>query len=335
MRTGMSDIAPLLDAIDEPAILIEGHQLVAANRAARTVFARRLAHNDIRMVIRHPAVLAAVDAGDEATLEVEGIGGVDRPWQVRMTPLGQGRLLIRLIDRAAARAAEKMRVDFVANASHELRTPLATILGYAETLADDDAPPEEMRRKFAGTIRSEAKRMLQIVEDLMALSRIEADRFVAPKANIDLAELVRDAAAHLQPLAERRKASISLQLDSNIPALRGDPPQLTQLVENLIANALRYGCNEDNGTVTVALSLVRDRIRLEVRDRGDGIAPEHLPRLTERFYRIDPARSRGSGGTGLGLAIVKHIAERHRGLLNIASAPGKGTRVTVDFPLPA
>ncbi|WP_260482609.1 sensor histidine kinase [Sphingomicrobium flavum] len=329
----MSDIAPLLDAIDEPAILIEGHQLVAANRAARTVFARRLAHNDIRMVIRHPAVLAAVDGGSEATLDVEGIGGVDRPWQVRMTPLGEGRMLIRLIDRAAARAAEKMRVDFVANASHELRTPLATILGYAETLADEDAPPEEMRRKFAGTVRSEAKRMLQIVEDLMALSRIEADRFVEPKADVDIGQLVREAITAIGPYAEQRCAELNFDIEGDLPFIRGDKAQIRQLIDNLIGNAIRYGCNRTSCTVDIRLGKTRDRIRLEVRDHGDGIAAEHLPRLTERFYRVDPGRSRNSGGTGLGLAIVKHIAERHRARLDIASALGKGTRVIVDFPL--
>lgn len=331
----MAGMQNILEAIDEPALIVGDDRVLATNESARQLLGQRIIGADIRLAVRHPQVLEMIAANQRATINAEGIGRTERPWTVIGVPIGDDQMLIRLVDRAAARAAERMRVDFVANASHELRTPLATILGYAETLADEDAPPEEMRRRFAGTIRSEARRMLQIVEDLMALSRIEAGRFVAPTETVDLVELVRDAVTHNEVLAERKNAAINFDIDGDIPVVRGDAAQLGQLVENLIGNALRYGCTPSACTVHVQLSLVRDRARLEVRDQGDGIAPEHLPRLTERFYRVDPARSRDSGGTGLGLAIVKHIAERHRASLDIASAPGKGTRVTVDFPLPA
>ena len=329
----MADIEALLDAIEEPALLVSGHRLVGANRSARQIFARRLVHNDIRLAIRHPAVLAAIETGDEATLEVEGIAGVDRPWRVTLTPLDGSTLLIRMIDRATARAAERMRVDFVANASHELRTPLTTIRGYAETLADDGAMDDAMRSKFAKIIESESIRMLRIVEDLLDLSRIEADRFVRPRDQVDLATILRETVDHNQALADRCACSLSVEVADNVGSIPGDAGQMKQVIDNLIANAVRYGCTPEKPEVEISLSKAGRFARIRVRDRGEGIAPDHLPRLTERFYRADAARSRETGGTGLGLAIVKHIVERHRGILDIASSPGSGTTVTVDLPL--
>ncbi|WP_265564549.1 sensor histidine kinase [Sphingomicrobium arenosum] len=327
-------VAALIDALADPVILVEGQRLMAINRAARDQFGFRLANSDIRLAIRHPRVLAAITAAERASLEVEGLGRADQPWLVEVTPIDDDVVMVRMIDRAAQRAAEKMRVDFVANASHELRTPLAGILGYAETLAEDGAMDEPTRRNFARTIESEAKRMLRIVTDLMALSRIEADRFVLPRTQIDFAALIRKAVEDNEALAERRACVIATDIEPDIPAVRGDEAQLLQLADNLIGNAIRYGCGEDCEKITVTVRRSgRDRLRLAVADKGPGIAPEHLPRLTERFYRVDAARSRNSGGTGLGLAIVKHIAERHRGTLNIASALGTGTTITVDLPI--
>ncbi|WP_407696411.1 sensor histidine kinase [Sphingomicrobium astaxanthinifaciens] len=168
----------------------------------------------------------------------------------------------------------------------------------------------------------------------MALSRIEADRYLAPRMEIDLGALVRKCVEENRPLAERRGCAIATEIEEGVPAILGDETQLLQLADNLLGNAIRYGCTEGCDTVSVAVRRSgRDRVRLAVSDKGPGIAPEHLPRLTERFYRVDAARSRNSGGTGLGLAIVKHIAERHRGTLNIASALGTGTTITVDLPI--
>jgi two-component system phosphate regulon sensor histidine kinase PhoR len=226
-----------------------------------------------------------------------------------------------------------MRTDFVANASHELRTPLATIIGYAETLAEDGPVDEAMRGRFGATIEAEARRMLRIVEDLMSLSRIEADRFRLPTEEVDLGEVVRIAVEQAAIVAERQACRIALEIEPGVPRLKGDFAQLLQLADNLIGNALRYGCNQKSCTIEVGLKSVGDQASISVKDRGDGIAPEHLPRLTERFYRADSARSRESGGTGLGLAIVKHIVERHRGELRIDSTPSEGTEVTVILPL--
>jgi len=247
-------------------------------------------------------------------------------------PLQRGMSLVRLVDQSAGRAAERMRVDFVANASHELRTPLATIAGYAETLADEGEVGEETRRRFGATILGEAKRMLRIVEDLMSLSRIEAERFMAPRGAVDLREIARLAADHAGPLADAPACTIELRIEETLPPVTGDFAQLLQTADNLVANAIRYGCPREGMIVAIEAIREGDRALFAVRDQGDGIAPEHLPRLTERFYRVDDARSRDSGGTGLGLAIVKHIVERHCGTLDIRSAPGRGTLVEIRLP---
>jgi len=264
---------------------------------------------------------------------VVGLGSSDHRWQLSARPLAGGATLVRLADRSAVQTAERMRTDFVANASHELRTPLATIIGFAETLAEDGAIDDALRSRFSETICGEARRMLRIVEDLMSLSRIEADRFNPPAGTVDLAEVAKLAIEHAAPLLEQRRCTVEQRIDDAIPAVRGDFGQLLQLADNLIGNALRYGCTEQHCAVDVVVRRDRGRAMLIVRDRGEGIAAEHIPRLTERFYRVDAARSRDSGGTGLGLAIVKHIVERHRGTLDIRSSPGRGTEVTVALPL--
>ncbi|QDP19220.1 ATP-binding protein [Sphingomonas xanthus] len=320
-----------INALDEPALIIRNGRTLAASNAAKALLGGGIEGSDVRIAIRHPEALSIILAGRHRQLELVGIGGAARPWQLSVKPFGNGLVLVRLSDRSAARAAERMRTDFVANASHELRTPLATIIGYAETLADEAPADDAMRRKFGATIETEARRMLRIVEDLMSLSRIEADRYRLPDERVHLGKIARIAADNAESLAERRGSRVEVEILDDIPEVSGDFSQLLQMVDNLIANALRYGCPKPGAPVTVRVGSTDGRIKLQVIDRGDGVDPRHLPRLTERFYRVDPARSRESGGTGLGLAIVKHIVERHRGSLDIISAPGKGTTVTVTL----
>jgi two-component system phosphate regulon sensor histidine kinase PhoR len=229
-------------------------------------------------------------------------------------------------------AAERMRVDFVANASHELRTPLSTISGYAETLAEESDLPAETRANFGQTIRDEARRMLRIIEDLMSLSRIEADRFVAPSEDVPIQEVLQAAIAATGVGGGSSACRIEATLSDDLPPVRGDRAQLTQLFDNLISNAVRYGCDKPDSIVDIAAARSGQWVTVTVTDHGPGIAREHLPRVTERFYRVDDARSRESGGTGLGLAIVKHIVERHKGSLSIRSTIGVGTAVTVRLP---
>jgi two-component system phosphate regulon sensor histidine kinase PhoR len=190
-----------------------------------------------------------------------------------------------------------------------------------------------MRSRFGATIEAEARRMLRIVEDLMSLSRIEADRYRIPSEDVDMAEVARIAIEHSAMQAERRGCRVESQIEEPIPILKGDFGQLLQLADNLIGNAIRYGCNDRCTAIAVKVASEGNRVMFSVKDGGDGIAPEHLPRLTERFYRVDSARSRESGGTGLGLAIVKHIVERHRGEMRIDSSLGQGTEVSVSLPI--
>ncbi len=325
----------LLNALTEPALVVRAGRVEASNAAAKALLGRSIDGRDLRLAIRHPLALEAIAQGEDRDLELVGMGTVERAWHLAIRKLGGKSLLVRMTDRSGTVTAERMRTDFVANASHELRTPLAAIIGYSETLADDGPLDEAMRARFGSIIHDEARRMLRIVEDLMSLSRIEAGRFEAPSERIDLGDIVRRSSEHAQRQAERQGCRIVLDVAPDLPAIRGDQAQLTQLIDNLIGNAIRYGCpghGNDRDLVEVMVRLEGARIALTVTDRGDGIPAEHLPRLTERFYRVDPARSRGDGGTGLGLAIVKHIVERHRGSLDIRSTPGTGTTVSVEFP---
>ena len=322
----------LLEALDEPALIVERQVVRLANAPAKAVLGQSIEGGDVRVAIRHPQALDFVLAGEAGEIDFTGVGAVGRPWRLSVRPVGERAMLVRLIDRSAAHAAEKMRVDFVANASHELRTPLTAVLGYAESLQDTDLDPE-LIAKFAATIRSEAGRMLGIIEDLMSLSRIEADRFVAPSDQVSVAAVVRTAVENARPSAKQCGCEIHVELQDDLPPVCGDFPQLVQLVDNLLNNSIRYGCGLDGCKIRVAATLDDGSIRLEVSDTGPGIPRQHLPFLTRRFYRVDAARSRESGGTGLGLAIVKHIVERHRGTLSIDSTPGSGTQVTVLLPI--
>lgn len=320
----------ILDAIDEPALIVRRGIVEAANHAALALLGQQMIGRDLRFAIRHPLALDTILAGEAADVELVGVGSADRPWHMSVRPL-PGGAMARLSDRSALRAAERMRTDFVANASHELRTPLATIIGYAETLADDGPVDEQMRSRFGATIQSEARRMLRIVEDLMSLSRIEADRYRAPDEQVNLGEVAKIAVEHAATLAERRGCRVEASIETGQLSVMGDFGQLLQLADNLLGNAIRYGCADKSNVAKISVQADAKRVTLTVSDEGEGIATEHLPRVTERFYRVDSARSRESGGTGLGLAIVKHIVERHRGTLEIQSEPGRGTQVIVSL----
>jgi two-component system phosphate regulon sensor histidine kinase PhoR len=329
------DGANLLGAFDEPLLLVRDRRVLVANQAARDLLGAHILGSDVRLAIRHPAAaehLAGEEEGAALPVRIElvGLGDVGRPWEMVVAPLPDGSRLVRLADQSQARAAEQMRVDFVANASHELRTPLATLIGFLETLQEgEEAVDAETRARFIGIMSGEALRMRDLLDDLMSLSRIEADRFAVPRDTVDLLPLIEEAKVVLKPLAKGRKIVVENHAGESL--VNGDRGQLAQLLNNLIVNALKYG--RPGTPVTVRLdSADPDLVRIAVIDQGEGIAPDHIPRLTERFYRVDPGRSRQVGGTGLGLAIVKHIVLRHRGRLGIASTPGEGTQVEVILP---
>ena len=325
----------LVDALDEPALVVEGTIVSVANAPARALLGERIEGRDIRLAIRHPQALEQIFDHRAGEIDATGIVEPGRSWRVIIRELTGGAVMVRLIDRSDAVSAEKMRVDFVANASHELRTPLSTILGYAETLADEHDLPADLRSNFGGTIRDEARRMLRIIEDLMSLSRIEADRFVAPSETVDIAEVVNTAIVNAARLRGAGQCEIEANIPDGLPPVRADHAQLVQVLDNLISNAVRYGCDRPGQRVEIAVARTGRWLTVSVTDHGPGIPREHLARVTERFYRGDAARSRESGGTGLGLAIVKHIVERHRGSLDIKSTTGVGTTVTVRLPIAA
>jgi len=331
----MAEIGPseraLIDALDEPALIVDGSIVRLANRPALEVLGGGIEGRDLRLAIRHPQALDRILARANADIDVTGLVDPGRSWRILIRDLGNGTILVRMIDRSDAVSAEKMRVDFVANASHELRTPLSTVLGYAETLAEEDDLTADDRSNFGRIIRDEAKRMLRIIEDLMSLSRIEADRFLAPSERVEVKDVIQTALANAGGL-RNGQCEFALDLAPDLPSIRGDRTQLVQVLDNLISNALRYGCDRPGSKIDLSARRAGNWVQLTVADHGPGIAREHLPRVTERFYRADAARSRETGGTGLGLAIVKHIVERHRGALEIKSSIGVGTSVTVRVP---
>ncbi|PZQ23146.1 MAG: two-component sensor histidine kinase [Sphingopyxis macrogoltabida] len=330
------DFAHWADQEREPVIGVAGNIVTIANDAAVRLLGRHIVGADIRTAIRHPAATEWLSAQSDAAAP-DPVSLADFPrsgqrWTMRIAALPDGDRIIFLSDRSAIDAADRMRSDFVANASHELRTPLAAVLGYVETLQDMNGDADQpTRHRFLSIIEREARRMQQLVIDLLSISRVEADRFRRPTGRVDLAAIVRATIAQLQDSEDARPKDIVAQLGDEAQPMLGDEAQLSQLVHNIVSNAMKYG--RPGTPVTVELAREGSRVRLSVSDEGDGIAPDHLPRLTERFYRVDEARSRSVGGTGLGLAIVKHITERHQGQLAIDSKVGKGTRVSVTLPL--
>jgi len=322
----------LFAAFEEPLLLVRDRRVAIANEAARALLGSHIEGSDVRLAIRHPAAAPHLTGESEdgpVRIELMGLGELGRPWELIISPLPDGSRLVRLADQSQQRAAEQIRVDFVANASHELRTPLATLLGFLETLQDDEAVDAETRQRFISIMFREATRMRGLLDDLMSLSRIEAERFAIPKDKVELLSIIEEVLAAVRPLAQER--AIAVENEARDTIVSGDDVQLSQLLNNLIVNALKYG--RPGTPVRIRLEdAAQDLLRISVIDQGEGIAEAHIPRLTERFYRVDAGRSRAVGGTGLGLAIVKHIVLRHRGRLDIQSELGTGTTFSVLLP---
>lgn len=323
-------------AIADPILIVRDGRIEHANRAARHLLGSDLVGRDARAALDHPGAADRIAARDPGSpLELVGLANRRQRWLMRLSDY-EGARYVHLTDATAAHAAEQMRVDFIANASHELRTPLATILGFVETLRDPEAGGDPtLRERFLGRVFNEATRMRQLVSDLISLSRIEAEKVAAPTARVNLGIVARTVAQEARSLhgegQSRPQADIRVDIASYFPMVPGDEALLKQLLHNLIGNALRYG--RPGTPVTIRLwQESPDTVGVSVADEGDGIAPQHIPRLTERFYRADASRSRTLAGTGLGLAIVKHIVEHHRGRLAIASELGVGTTVSIYLP---
>ncbi len=340
--TGETD--GVIAALPLPAVLVDGAgRIEAANAAADRLFGLELAGRHHVAALRQPDLLDALartlttgEGGQVRYLARDGAR--DLVFRVSVTPLRSGLMrgaLMVFEDSTPVEAAGQMRRDFVANVSHELKTPLTAVLGFIETLRSSARDDPVARERFLGIMEREAQRMNRLVSDLLSLSRVEDEERMRPRARVDLGAVVRRTLATLKALFESSGVSVvteGLDLPVEVP---GDADQLQQVVANLVENAVKYG--RPRGTVRIRLSPPEPGpggplARLVVEDEGEGIDPIHLPRLTERFYRVDAHRSRSGGGTGLGLAIVKHIVNRHRGRLSIESTPGRGSRFSVLLP---
>jgi two-component system phosphate regulon sensor histidine kinase PhoR len=339
--------------LPDPVIVLERGGLVRAfNRHAIEVAPALATARPLSFALRHPGVLDAVRRAAEegGTVRTEMFQRVpaERWWEAVIAPVrlpagpdprsGERLLMVAFHDLTPLRRSEQMRVDFIANASHELRTPLASLSGFIDTLQGPARADTAAREKFLGIMRAQASRMARLIDDLLSLSRIELKAHVRPETPVDLVLLLRQVADGLQPIAGERGVAIAFGPPPGPVTVAGDRDELVRAFENLVENALKYGAIGGR----VDLAMVRepgpqgDEVAVSVKDYGPGIAPEHLPRLTERFYRADVAESRAQGGTGLGLALVKHILQRHRGRLGIDSTLGAGATFTVRLPaLPA
>jgi len=338
--------ADLIGAMPEPAVMVGNDlRLLAANASARNLLPAAKMGEPLVLALRAPDVLdglrRVLAQGVAETVSWSERVPVERLFDVHIAPLiarggAVGAALITLGDLTEARKVERMRVDFIANASHELRTPLASLLGFIETLQGPAREDEKARQKFLAIMREQARRMARLIDDLLSLSRIEQNQHVRPETPVDLALIARHVADTLAPLA--REMAIDLNVAADRPVIvTGDRDELVRVAENLVENAIKYGApppgGERRGKIEIRVERLDHEGSLSVRDDGPGIAPEHLPRLTERFYRIDAGQSRSKGGTGLGLAIVKHVIARHRGRLAIVSEIGRGSAFTAIIPL--
>ncbi|GAB5347697.1 ATP-binding protein [Alteriqipengyuania sp. 357] len=322
-------LTEMIEHAHSPLLLTDRKRVVIANASARRLLGPHVIGQDVRVAIRHPRAIALMDGERHGEAIVTGLVRRKDVWRVSRYEIDDRTAVIELISKTAESDVSRAHTDFVANASHELRTPLSSIIGYVETLSEHPEDIDEhTARKFLDTIHREARRLQNLVSDLMSLSRVEAEKHDRPDTAVDLNSLVERAAR--EGAGIERAGRITFEADGDYLVL-GDSQQLEQLVRNLVDNALKYGGPDAPVSVRLSESALGEA-RLEVEDRGEGIEPEHIPHLTRRFYRTDPGRSRLSGGTGLGLAIVKHIIERHHGRLDIDSEVGRGTIVTVRLP---
>lgn len=340
----------IVDGLPDPLVCLDRQRrIVRTNLAAALLLGSPGgSERDVSTVLRQPQLLAAIDAlletgpdgnfarADQSVVELvlAGPPELDMVAHLRRLPraAADGSLaLIVLHDTTALRRAERMRADFVANASHELKTPIAGLAGFIETLRGPAREDTAARERFLGIMAEQADRMRRLVDDLLMLSRIEQHEHAKPAAAVDLGRVLRSVLDLLQLKASSRKVRLELDLPADLPRAVGDHDELIIVFQNLIDNAVKYARPATSVRVEARPSGT-DRVAVAVKDEGDGIPAAHLPRLTERFYRVDTARSRQLGGTGLGLAIVKHVVNRHRGRLDIQSTPGKGSIFTVTLP---
>jgi two-component system phosphate regulon sensor histidine kinase PhoR len=343
-------VSAVVAGMPDPAVLLDRAGRVIHLNAAAAQLAPALRKNELaQFALRSPEIITALREAiattePRRTTYLDHVP-VDRWMELTITPVpvptmfgGTDKcMLMTFHDQTPLRRVEEMRADFVANASHELRTPLAALSGFIDTLQGPAKEDPKARERFLGIMHGQATRMARLIDDLLSLSRVELSAHVRPDTQIDIVPIIRQVADGLEPLARERQVDVEINLPEQPVLIAGDREELLRLFENLIENALKYGASGGRVIVSLIAAMSTDgtqEVRVLVRDFGPGIAPEHLPRLTERFYRVDVGDSRSQGGTGLGLSLVKHILNRHRGRLLIESVPKNGATFTACFPQP-
>ncbi|MGI9380536.1 MAG: ATP-binding protein [Methyloligellaceae bacterium] len=348
VSTQNTDLRIILNALYEPVLLLDtNRKILLLNQAAERLFGENLVGLDFVNAVRHPDILAGIEKVSAGEPRSETVISLNTPmratYRVSINRLEQIQaagpsLAIGFYDISLVLEAEQMRSDFVANVSHELRTPLTALTGGIETIRGGARDDPAAQDRFLEIMEREAARMNRLIDDLLSLSKIEYNAHIRPTETVDVKDLIGATIATLKNQIEGEQLEIVCSFPETPSPIKGDTDELTQVIYNLVENAIKYG--KTGGVISVIVKKVElsevlsgPALVVEVQDQGEGILPEHIPRLTERFYRIDSARSREKGGTGLGLAIVKHILNRHRGRLTITSELGKGSTFKIDLPL--
>ena len=348
-KADLSLLQAVIDAMPDPVVAIDsGSIAVAANAKARAILPALQMQQSLTLALDTAelldAVAEAVASSQPQRVHFSERGTAEHQYEVHVIPArepalspssGRALLLMTFHDLTPLYRVEQVRADFVANASHELRTPLAALSGFIDTLQGPAREDPKARAKFLDIMQAQASRMARLIDDLLSLSRIELRAHINPDARVDLIVIVRQVLDSLQTLARERDVALTLATPADSLTVHGDRDELTRLFENLVENALKYGASGKRVEVAVEINRKAqpEDVKVSVRDYGPGIAPEHVPRLTERFYRVDVGQSRAEGGTGLGLALVKHILNRHRGRLSIDSVQGSGSTFSAYLPL--
>ena len=338
----------LLDALQEAVFLIDSRRLVLqSNPAAKTLFGDSFEGEDFVKVNRHPDCISAINLVLRGEAKSRRVIALDMPsnttYQINVASLGDSnpdgaRVVVSLKDISDMREAEQMRTDFVANVSHELRSPLTAFSGFVETLRTVEDIDDDARNHFLELMDMESQRMVRLIADLLSLSKVESQQRKRPDGTADILAIINRVQTTLGDQAQKEGKTFQLSCPDVVPSVPGDEDELTQVFQNLIENAVKYGRRDSQVFIEISQSnrvpgLSGDTLVVDVRDEGEGFEQHHIPRLTERFYRVDTHRSRNKGGTGLGLAIVKHIINRHRGRFLITSEKGTGSKFTVCLPL--
>jgi two-component system phosphate regulon sensor histidine kinase PhoR len=327
----------LADAIPDPIVFFDKEgAIVHTNAAAAEAFGPLRSGSPVRLTFRTPEMQDLISRVLQAGAEKEGVDfteriPVERLFRVTAAPVGEAEGLFVFVfkDQSEARRIDRMRADFIANASHELRTPLASISGFIETLRGPARNDAKARSHFLQIMEAQTARMARLIDDLLSLSRLEMKAFSRPGGTVDVAAVLGSVVDALRPLASELEVVVEKEIDAGPLSIRGDPDELFQVFENLVENACKYG--QSGKRIIVSAARSQDGVVATVRDFGPGIPKEHIPRITERFYRVDAENSRAQKGTGLGLAIVKHILTRHNARLEVWSEPGEGARFSVHF----